>query len=207
VKARKVRGLDPRGALADNAQRIVTVRLDELASFIPQALDPGEVTALHDMRIAAKRLRYVLEVTGEACFGPYADTALKRTKDLQDLLGEIHDCDEQLPRVRARMQELRDADARAVRARAPDGADDLDPKYARTANARAWRGLETLAIYLQARRQLLFERFLELWTRLEREGFRARLLYAASERPPAMLPGSPERRGDGARRGVSSASA
>jgi CHAD domain-containing protein len=60
MKARNVKGLEPQGTLADNAERIVRVRLDELQSFIPEALDPDEVTALHDMRIAAKRLRYIL---------------------------------------------------------------------------------------------------------------------------------------------------
>jgi CHAD domain len=202
VKARKVKGLEPDGTLADNAERIVRVRLDELQSFIPRALDPDEVVALHDMRIAAKRLRYVLEVTAETCFGPYAEAALKRTKDLQDLLGEIHDCDVQLPRVQARIDELRAADARIARERAPADADDLDPRYAtRTANARAWRGLETLAIYLQARRELLFARFLELWTRLERDGFRARLHYAASERPAGREPSTgPSKDGNAARR-------
>ena len=98
MKARKVRGLDPAGTLADNAQRIVAARLDELCSFVPRALAPAEVEALHDMRIAAKRLRYVLEVTAD-CFGPYGAQAGKRTKELQDLLGDIHDCDVLLPRV------------------------------------------------------------------------------------------------------------
>jgi hypothetical protein len=183
VKARKVKGLDPATALADNAERIVHVRLDELSSFIPKALDPGQVTALHDMRIAAKRLRYVLEVTAEECFGPYAATALKRTKDLQDLLGEIHDCDVQLPRVLGRIEELRDADARQAQARAGRKDGDLDPRAAsRTAHTTSWRGLETLAVYLQARRALLFERFVDMWTGLERDGFRARLDYAARER-------------------------
>jgi CHAD domain-containing protein len=199
MKARKVKGLEPEGTLADNAERIVRVRLDELQSFIPRALDPDEVTALHDMRIAAKRLRYILEVTADSCFGPYAATALKRTKELQDLLGEIHDCDEQLPRIMDRMEELRAADARVVRERAPRDADDLDPKYAtRTANARAWRGLETMAIYLKARRELLYGRFLELWTRLERDGFRARLVFAASERPPEPAT-PPSQDGNGSR--------
>ena len=69
------------------------------------------------MRIAAKRLRYILEVGAEPCFGPYATTAIKRTKELQDLLGELHDCDVQLPRVRALQDELRAADA--LEARAP----------------------------------------------------------------------------------------
>lgn len=202
MRARRVKGLEPNGTLADNAERIVRVRLDELQSFIPRALDPDEVVALHDMRIAAKRLRYVLEVTAETCFGPYAETALRRTKELQDLLGEIHDCDVQLPRVQARIDELRAADARAVRGRAPGKADDLAPKYAtRSAHARAWRGLETLAVYLQARRELLFERFLDMWTRLERDGFRARLRYAAGERPatPEALTG-PSQDGNAPRR-------
>jgi hypothetical protein len=192
VKARRVTGLDPDGALADNLQRIVAVRLDELTSFLPKALDPRRVRALHDMRIAAKRLRYILEVAAEPCFGPYAQTAIKRAKDLQDLLGEIHDCDVQLPRVRATHDELRAADALEARTRAAD-ADDLDPTLASgTPHAEAWRGLETLGIYLQARRALLFERFLALWRELEREGFAARLRHAIGERPESLTPRSPD---------------
>ena len=204
MKARRVKGLDPRGSLADNAEKIVLVRLDELCSFMPAAADPRQVKALHDMRIAAKRLRYILEVTGPV-FGPYAKTAVKMTKDLQDLLGEIHDCDVQLPRVLERLDELRAADAATVRGRAPAKADDLDPRCARrTTNARSWRGLETLAIYLQARRELLFERFLALWTRLERDGFRARLEYAAGERPEHVTPPSQDGNADGAGAAVQS---
>jgi hypothetical protein len=45
VKARRVKGLDPDGALADNAERIVRVRLDELCGFMPAAADPAEVVA------------------------------------------------------------------------------------------------------------------------------------------------------------------
>ena len=65
MKARKVKGLDPFGTLADNAQRLAHVRLDELCAFVPDALDPEAVEELHAMRIAAKRLRYVLEATAD----------------------------------------------------------------------------------------------------------------------------------------------
>jgi len=204
MKARKVKGLDPDATLADNLERIVATRLDELCSFVPRALDPARVKALHDMRIAAKRLRYIVEVAAEPCFGPYATTAIKRTKDLQDLLGELHDCDVQLPRVRALQDELRAADALEARARAAD-APDLDPTLASgTPHADAWRGLETLGIYVEARRGVLFERFLELWRDLEREGFRPRLRYAIGERPEAQTPLSPSDNGDHASAAIAS---
>ncbi|MFM9023252.1 MAG: CHAD domain-containing protein, partial [Solirubrobacterales bacterium] len=71
----KVKHLDPDSSLAENAEKIVSARLDELWSFAPGVLDPANVEELHEMRIAAKRLRYVLEVTAETCFGPYAVAA------------------------------------------------------------------------------------------------------------------------------------
>ena len=148
------------------------VRLDELQSFIPRALDPAEVAALHDMRIAAKRLRYILEVTAEACFGPYAETAVKRTKELQDLLGEIHDCDVQLPRVLERLDELRAADARTARLRAPANAGDLDPALAtpapRTrAPGAAWRRWRSTC---RRAASCCTSASSRMWTRLERDG-------------------------------------
>ena len=182
MKARKVTGLEPAGTLADNAQRIVSVRLDELCSFVPRAFDPAQVEALHDMRFAAKRLRYVLEVTGP-CFGPYAREAGRTAKQLQDLLGEIHDCDVLVPRVLDLLGELRAGDVADVVRRAGD-ADDLDPALAAAAPHReAWRGLEALLVHLRARRELLFARFVAFSGRLEREGFRARLERAIRERP------------------------
>jgi CHAD domain-containing protein len=173
VKARKVQGLDPVGPLGDNAERIVRVRLEELTSFMPKAADPREVVALHDMRIAAKRLRYILEVTG-SCFGPYASGAVKLVKDLQDLLGEIHDCDVQLPEVAGFLEELLSEDI------ASSGAAPED--VARVPNRRTYAGLVALQVHLRARRNSLFQDFLELWRDYERKGFAARLAFAISER-------------------------
>jgi hypothetical protein len=188
VKAKRVKGLDPAGPLADNAARIVAVRLGELRSFVPKALDPRETAALHDMRIAAKRLRYILELTAEPCFGEYAQTGARRARDLQDLLGEIHDCDVTLPRVLDLLARRRELAALETRAAAGD-AEDLDPTLAAgVPQVEEWRGLEVLATHLRARRGLLFERFLELWRSLERAGFSARLAYSLTERPNPVVP-------------------
>ncbi len=203
MKARKVKDLDPAGTLADNLERIVRVRTDELFAFMPRAADPAEVEHLHDMRIAAKRLRYILEIS-EACFGPYAAAAAKRAKDVQDLLGEIHDAEVALPRLASHETRALHADVAAVRVRAGD-AKDLDPALAAGGpHAGVYRGLAAMATYHRARRELLFSRFLELWQELGREGFRARLEFAIRERPPepessgTALPGSPDGNGQGA---------
>jgi hypothetical protein len=173
VKARPVKKLDPSRSLGENAARIVKVRLDEMLDFAPRALD-GMTKAQHDMRIAAKRLRYVLEVTG-FCFGRPADTARRRARDLQDILGEIHDCDVMLPRVREHLKELQRSDAKAVRERAGT-APDLDPRLAAQAPHRtAYRGLDVLAVYLEARRELLTDRFAAFWERQEETGTWKRL--------------------------------
>jgi CHAD domain-containing protein len=98
MKARKVKGLKPKASLQRNAALIVATRLDELRGFADEALEPSGETAQHEMRIAAKRLRYVLEIT-EGCLGPDAKSARGVAKELQGVLGDIHDCDVMRPKV------------------------------------------------------------------------------------------------------------
>ncbi len=98
MKAREIEGLDPGGPLAANAARIVAVRLDELRGLAGPALAPDAGEAQHDMRIAAKRLRYVLEIF-EPCLGVEAEAARLTTKRLQSVLGDLHDCDLMLTKV------------------------------------------------------------------------------------------------------------
>ncbi len=118
MKAHPVGGLDPQMALEDAARRIVAVRTAELYAFVPEALGERAVQPMHDMRIAAKRLRYLLELVG-FCFGPVGNEARERARDLQDVLGEIHDCDVMLERIAAsRTREPAGFDALAARFRA-----------------------------------------------------------------------------------------
>jgi hypothetical protein len=195
VKARKVKGLEPDGLLAENAVRIARVRIDEVWSFAEPAHEPDDVKALHDMRIAAKRLRYLLELM-EPCLGEPAARGARAAKKLQSLLGEIHDCDELLPLVKAQAKRLR-ADDRDALVAAAAGAPDIEPPAGRAAPHRTrHRGLVSLRAYLEARREVLFARFLSEWAQLGRKGFRERLeedLRGASEATARAAQGGPGR--------------
>jgi CHAD domain-containing protein len=98
VKARVVRTLDPEMGLEQAARQIVAVRADEVYSLANRAVVGRDPVALHDMRIAAKRLRYVLELVG-FCLGQVAGEAEARMRELQTLIGDIHDCDVLLERL------------------------------------------------------------------------------------------------------------
>lgn len=98
MKARAIEGLDPAGPLRPNVARIVSVRLDELRGFADEALAPDASEAQHNMRIAAKRLRYLLEIF-EPCLGEEAKAARGAAKRLQSVLGDLHDCDLMLAKV------------------------------------------------------------------------------------------------------------
>jgi CHAD domain-containing protein len=175
VKARKAKGLDPEMPLDRALRRIAETRLAEVRSLAGAVHDPDAVRELHDMRIAAKRLRYVLEMA-EPVLGPPAKEGAKRAKKLQDVLGEIHDCDEHLPLVLDHIERLRAEDAAAVAGAAASRASDLDPAAAREApNRRRYPGLEALAAYLRARREVLYRAFVRDWARFERAGFQGSL--------------------------------
>lgn len=105
MKAHPIEGLRPDLPLFEAARRIVAVRTAELYAFVPEALDEHAITPMHDMRIAAKRLRYLLELVG-FCFGEVGTEAQGRARELQEVLGEVHDCDVMLARVEA----IRDRD-------------------------------------------------------------------------------------------------
>jgi hypothetical protein len=180
LKPKRVKRLDPAAPLAANAARIVRVRLGELRAFAPDALRQERSEAQHDMRIAAKRLRYVLEAT-EVCFGEEGAAARARAKALQEVLGELHDCDVMMPRVESHLEQLREEDADVVRARAGEAADLDGAIAARAPHRTAYRGLEVLLVFLRARRKLLFDRFAERWAQIEEEGVWDALDRAATE--------------------------
>jgi CHAD domain-containing protein len=76
--------------LHELVERIVDTRLQE-ARALAGGLETREKQALHDFRIACKRLRYALERFQELYIAPEA--IADRLSQLQDALGEAHDRD------------------------------------------------------------------------------------------------------------------
>lgn len=140
VRARE-RGGPP---AADALRGVAADRLAKVSAGLGALEDPRDDEALHDLRLDAKRLRYVLQSAAPA-LGPAAADGAKAAKELQTLLGDLHDCDVLLPRVAAHRRALRAEDVAAVRSggRAP--------------NATRYRGLQAVDTHLRARRAALRE--------------------------------------------------
>jgi CHAD domain-containing protein len=96
----------PSRTLGVRAEGLIQARLEELLAYEPFVARPACAVELHRMRIAAKRLRYCLEVFDPIYSGRLLGT-ITALKQIQDLLGLIHDCDvwqELLPRFLAKEQ-------------------------------------------------------------------------------------------------------
>lgn len=74
------------------SQQIILDRLKEFEALSNGLLNPFEVETLHDLRIAAKRLRYALELF-QQCWGRSISGYAKRIARIQGALGDLHDCD------------------------------------------------------------------------------------------------------------------
>ena len=82
----KLFGIPPLAALR------ISKRLSTLLSYDPWVLHPEAVAEHHATRIAAKKLRYTMEIYGSV-YRNSLRKPLARVKKIQEILGDIHDCD------------------------------------------------------------------------------------------------------------------
>src|SRR2546427_10665750 len=92
AKARPVTGLDPRATTGKNARIIARVRLEELYDWDRYVDNPECKRELHNLRIAAKRLRYTLEIFEDVLPSP-CHVIVNELAQIQDELGALHDSD------------------------------------------------------------------------------------------------------------------
>ena len=142
-------GGQPELSLRENARAILPAVLEAFYAH-PSNTDPE---TLHQLRIAAKRLRYSLEFF-EICYGKRLARSLDLMASLQELLGHVHDCDVMIEYLNRRYDKL----------------------AARRATPELLSGLNLLIADFQLKRKQLAAEFVTLWRRKFNRGFKTRLL-------------------------------
>lgn len=105
AKARAITGIDAQVATATNARIIARTRLDEFNQWGRYADEPHRVSELHNLRIAAKRLRYTLEIFADVLPSAISSVIEEITK-MQDELGTLHDTDVMIALVRHSLEPI-----------------------------------------------------------------------------------------------------
>lgn len=121
AKAHKIIGVTPQGSYYENARIILPQKVEEVYTWEPFIRDESRRKELHNMRISIRRLRYAMEVfrvayqtavnaqrseTISNVLSEEQTRAIDITStnsqyneflaiivDLQEILGDIHDCD------------------------------------------------------------------------------------------------------------------
>ncbi|MGH2550772.1 MAG: CHAD domain-containing protein [Thermomicrobiales bacterium] len=178
-KAWPVPSLDADAPLAVNARLILRVRVAEFFHYEPIVHDVHAGVLLHDMRISAKRLRYTLELFAEV-FGKAGLKQIARVKEIQEILGEIHDADVRLDLIEDEMVKLAAAQMRELSERLK--IEPVERHHAILTSALRpppddpRRGLMALLGRQHQVRSAHYVHFLERWDALSAEGMRVDLV-------------------------------
>jgi CHAD domain-containing protein len=100
AKAREIE-VEPFEPFARAAARVVRVRAEELFEHAEGVLDTSDIERVHDMRVASRRLRAVLEIFAPCFAKSELKPVLSDVKDLADALGERRDPDVQIAALEA----------------------------------------------------------------------------------------------------------
>lgn len=139
----------------------ISRRLSRLLFYEPWIQHPEAVAEHHAARIAAKKLRYTMEIYG-ALYRNGLRKHLVRVKKIQEMLGDIHDCDVWIDHVTQILLRERTLLRSSRRSERPDPAT-----------------LASLRIFLRQReseRMQMYRRFVRFWDSLARAGLWAELL-------------------------------
>lgn len=161
-------GVAVNATLTENAARLITKRLASLYEYDACLDEPGAVTQHHAMRIAAKKLRYTMDIFQEAVTANLRDAApfinaLEAVKTLQEHLGEMHDADVLAPQLAGYLAKMIQ-DGYAVRPK------ELPKAGVHCVSFGACEGIVTLCRETAARRDGRFDALKREWTEFKSNG-------------------------------------
>lgn len=189
AKAKPVTVLDIQAPTGKNARALARTRLNELYSWSEFVDEPYRIRELHDLRIAAKRLRYSLEIFADV-LPEFSKEAVNELTLLQDELGDLHDSDVMIAllRVCLGLQDGGLAYEQAlvrIKPQQVKGSSLLRPDLLAVLinsdaapSAEERYGLEWLLKEQQLQRERQYTAFRQHWYALQARDFRRQLLAA-----------------------------
>ncbi|MBN2296071.1 MAG: CHAD domain-containing protein [Pirellulales bacterium] len=142
--------------------------LTELQSYEDSLASSKKKKQHHEMRIAAKRLRYTMEIAAPVYHGRL-DESIQTIKRLQIVLGDIHDCDIWYDKLGAFKRYQREQVIEAYGQK--PAFDDLN------------KGFNYLRRQCKSRRKKRFRDLVKLWKTLKRQGKWDDLLKTLDKKP------------------------
>ncbi len=99
--------IKPRRSLRENIAVLLPALYDEFFVMKRKVVGhPRMQKVLHEMRLRGKMVRYMME-TVDVGYGEEFGSCLEEFKRLLVLMGKIHDCDVQVPKLRGHLTEIR----------------------------------------------------------------------------------------------------
>lgn len=159
-------------SFSELGREIIRDRIEELRELSACLYQPFKIVPLHRMRIAAKRLRYAMELFA-ICQSHELVECAKEVGELQTALGELHDCDvwlEGFGRMLVNFQR-----------REEQGASQLTHAVGQQRSAAVW-----LMRHFARARMKHYSEALALWHEWETGGFFTRLAASLNAPQPAL---------------------
>jgi CHAD domain-containing protein len=153
----------------ERAYLAISFRLENMLAYENYVTQPERIEELHAMRIAAKRLRYTMEVF-EPLYQGDLKQPIKTVRKVQTLLGDIHDCDVWVDYVPQFLEE------------------EQERTLAYFGHAKPFGRLKPGILYLRQERQeqrgKLYTEFVEFWQELQAQNTWDNLLELISRPLP-----------------------
>jgi CHAD domain-containing protein len=186
AKAKVVTNIDAHAPTGLNARIIAKTRLDEMYAWDVYVDDPYNVHELHNMRIAAKRLRYTLEIFEET-FPQEGAQIIQEITQIQEELGAIHDSDVMVALLRLclgsydsgvdyeyALKSVAEEERGKAMVNPALLAALVDPQTPPSAEER--EGLELLVDGIQKQREEQYTTFHRHWNQLRAQDFQGRVI-------------------------------